>query len=372
MQLKLADNIKKHRKEMELTQEGLAEAFGVTIGAVSKWENGNNVPDIITLMELANFFNVSVDELLGYDMSSKAIDDMEKNIENLCHEYRFDEAMIVANNALVRYPHTFRILYCCAEMYFLKYIEEDNDKDRDTAIDLYQRSMEHLTQNTDSTISEYSIRYRIARLYTKKDPEKALSELKQINYDGCNDATIASVLMNSGKFDESLKYGTSAMVRLCANQFTVITNMAMTISASGRNKDIEKAIELADMNIALTELWGIPGKITYFHKLQTIMLILKAWWFSCINQDEKMKDCVKNAWNLANLYDQSASSNELSSSIRFYYSDEKTYSFDSTGASAVTGIESMFENDSSVVTSKNYKHMKKVISEWNSLKAQHQ
>ena len=31
---------------MGLTREGLAEAFGVTIGAVSKWENGNNVPDI--------------------------------------------------------------------------------------------------------------------------------------------------------------------------------------------------------------------------------------------------------------------------------------------------------------------------------------
>lgn len=54
MQLKLAENIKRYRKEMGLTQDGLAEALGVTIGAVSKWENGNNVPDITTLMELAN------------------------------------------------------------------------------------------------------------------------------------------------------------------------------------------------------------------------------------------------------------------------------------------------------------------------------
>jgi DNA-binding XRE family transcriptional regulator len=39
MQLKLNENIKKYRKSMNLTQEELAEAFGVTVGAVSKWES---------------------------------------------------------------------------------------------------------------------------------------------------------------------------------------------------------------------------------------------------------------------------------------------------------------------------------------------
>ena len=368
MQLKLSDNIKRHRKEMGLTQEGLSEAFGVTIGAVSKWENGNNVPDILTLMELANFFNVSVDELLGYDMSSKNIDDMVDSIEDLYHAYRFDEAVSEANNALVRYPHTFKILYCCAELFYLKYTEGDDEKDRDSAISLYQRSMEHLSQNTDQTISEYSIRSRIAKLYTKKDPEKALDELKQINYDGCNDSSIASVLMNSGKFEESLKYGTSAMIRICANQYGVITYMALTLAASGRKKDLEKAIELADMNIALTKLYGRPDQITYFHKLQTIMLLLKSWWLSALGDDAAMKTCVKEMWDLANLYDRSASSNELSGSVRFYFSEDKAYSFDSTGAGAVSGIESMFEDDQSVVTAKIYKYMGKVIDEWNRLK----
>lgn len=41
MQLKLSENIKKYRKDMDLTQEGLADTLGVTVGAVSKWENGD-------------------------------------------------------------------------------------------------------------------------------------------------------------------------------------------------------------------------------------------------------------------------------------------------------------------------------------------
>ncbi len=93
MELKLSDNIKKHRKEMGLTQEGLADAIGVIIGAVSKWEKGANVPDIITMMELANFFNISLDELVGYAMSLKNIDAMCQRIDTLSCDHRFDEAI---------------------------------------------------------------------------------------------------------------------------------------------------------------------------------------------------------------------------------------------------------------------------------------
>ena len=71
MKLTLYENIKKLRKNKGMTQEELAEFLGVTVGAVSKWENGNNTPDIVMLTILADFFDVSVDVLLGYEISSK-------------------------------------------------------------------------------------------------------------------------------------------------------------------------------------------------------------------------------------------------------------------------------------------------------------
>ena len=85
MKLNLSENIKKYRKEMNLTQEGLAEAFGVTVGAVSKWESGSTVPDIMTMMELADFFNVSMDILLGYNIPSKTIIKMKEPHKRLFH-----------------------------------------------------------------------------------------------------------------------------------------------------------------------------------------------------------------------------------------------------------------------------------------------
>ena len=59
------------RKNAGLTQADLAKALGVTDVAVSKWESGKQSPSSKTLSKLADFFNVSVDEVLGRPNSAK-------------------------------------------------------------------------------------------------------------------------------------------------------------------------------------------------------------------------------------------------------------------------------------------------------------
>jgi len=62
----LSGNILRLRRERKLTQEQLADFVGVTKASVSKWETGQNTPDIVLLPRLASFFDVTVDELIGY------------------------------------------------------------------------------------------------------------------------------------------------------------------------------------------------------------------------------------------------------------------------------------------------------------------
>ncbi len=57
--------IKTLRKESCVTQNDLAKALGVTFQTVSKWENGSSYPDITLLPKLAEYFKVSVDQILG-------------------------------------------------------------------------------------------------------------------------------------------------------------------------------------------------------------------------------------------------------------------------------------------------------------------
>ena len=66
MKLSLSENIRSFRKQRKMTQEKLAEALGVTVGAVYKWESGQSQPELNLLVEMADFFDISVDALLGY------------------------------------------------------------------------------------------------------------------------------------------------------------------------------------------------------------------------------------------------------------------------------------------------------------------
>ena len=64
-------NIQNLRKEKNITQEELAAELGVTAAAISKWENGYTLPDILMLCALADHFGVSTDELLGRSAQQK-------------------------------------------------------------------------------------------------------------------------------------------------------------------------------------------------------------------------------------------------------------------------------------------------------------
>lgn len=68
MEIKLGENIKELRKNCGYTQEDLAEVLGVSSQAVSRWESGNGYPDISLLPSIADFFDITLDELM-YDSS---------------------------------------------------------------------------------------------------------------------------------------------------------------------------------------------------------------------------------------------------------------------------------------------------------------
>lgn len=69
--MNIGKQIQELRKQNNITQEELAAPLGVTAAAVSKWENGYTLPDILMLCALADFFDVTTDELLGRTASTK-------------------------------------------------------------------------------------------------------------------------------------------------------------------------------------------------------------------------------------------------------------------------------------------------------------
>lgn len=64
MKIDLANQIRKHRKLIDLSQEGLADALEVSRQAVSAWETGNKSPTLAKIVDMAELFGVTLDELV--------------------------------------------------------------------------------------------------------------------------------------------------------------------------------------------------------------------------------------------------------------------------------------------------------------------
>ena len=65
LKYQIGANIAAYRKRAGLTQAGLAEKLNYSDKAVSKWERGESIPDVLTLMQLAEQFDISVGDLLS-------------------------------------------------------------------------------------------------------------------------------------------------------------------------------------------------------------------------------------------------------------------------------------------------------------------
>ena len=80
-QQKIGEFLKKLRKERNLTQEQLAEHFNVSSRTVSRWETGNNLPDLGLLMDLAAFYNIEIQEMIdGERKSENMVNEPKENI----------------------------------------------------------------------------------------------------------------------------------------------------------------------------------------------------------------------------------------------------------------------------------------------------
>ena len=86
-QKKVGSFLRELRKEKQLTQEQLAERFGVTSRSVSRWETGSNMPDLSILVELADFYDVDIKDIIDGERKGEDMNKEEKERLQLVADY---------------------------------------------------------------------------------------------------------------------------------------------------------------------------------------------------------------------------------------------------------------------------------------------
>ena len=101
-QIKIGEFLKELRKEKGLTQEQLAEKLNVSRRTVSRWETGNNLPDLDVLIEMADYYEVDLRELLDGERKSEEMNkEMEETVLKVA-DYSNEE-----KNRLMKNLHFF-------------------------------------------------------------------------------------------------------------------------------------------------------------------------------------------------------------------------------------------------------------------------
>lgn len=90
-QIRIGEFLRELRKEKGLTQEQLAEQFNVSRRSVSRWETGSNLPDLSILVELAEFYDVDIKEIIDGARKSEMMNEEVKEVAFKMADYAVEQ-----------------------------------------------------------------------------------------------------------------------------------------------------------------------------------------------------------------------------------------------------------------------------------------
>lgn len=113
-QQKIGRFLKELRLEKQMTQEQLAEQIRVSRRTVSRWETGNNLPDLSVIVELADFYDIDLNEIFRGERRKETLDTKLKDTLLQAAEYSED-----IRKKIIKRMHSLFICGCIAFVFYL-------------------------------------------------------------------------------------------------------------------------------------------------------------------------------------------------------------------------------------------------------------
>ena len=334
----LHDQIRELRRERGLTQEQLAEAMDVSTAAVSKWESGQSLPGLPMLVRLADFFEVSLDAMMGYEARSHRREDMVARIKQLTIQ-RSDEVIPEVREALRRYPNHFDVVWASARALGFRGIEKHDDAAIREALTLLDRAQALLPQNTDPTIRRESILAAQGMYWTcLGEQARAIACYEQGNISGINDVAIGNCYAQMGQYEEALAPLSRGMMKHLSELYNALYGL-MTARANMGHE--EEAVEIARWCAGmLAGLEATQG--SYIWRMRSFMLICVAVLQSARGKEQEALEALREAVECARRYDSAP--DVTTAGVRFYHAEHHGMT-DDVGERAMEVMEKTLQDN---------------------------
>ena len=334
MKLSLAENIRILRKERKMTQEKLAEALGVTVGAVYKWESGQSLPELNLLVETADFFDTSVDALLGYKMNDNRLDSALERLTRHCQAMD-PAALTEAEKILGKYPHSFKALYGCARVYMAFGSGSHDPQQLRRALELLEQSRVLLPQNDDPQISESVLCGNLSSvLFLLGEHEKSLELLKRNNAGGIFSSDIGfSLAVYMDRPEDAVPFLSQALLEGLS---TLLNTVISYVFVFRSRKDWDSALAVITWGIDLLIGLKTEARTGFLEKTHAEMLALLSYVQAKAGMPGASRDSLVKAAALARRFDSMP--DYSLKNLRFTDQADQAALYDVLGITASDGI----------------------------------
>ena len=338
MKSNISENIKFYRKEKNFTQEQLAEAMGVSVGAVSKWESGASVPELSLIMELADFFEISVDALLGYKLRDNSAAETVERLRIMRSQKNYTDAFAETEKAIKKFPNNFDVIYYSGSLLYFLGLEKNDKKAVLKSKELLEHALALVDQPHAHNVGKSDIYDDLSGIcFILDECEKGLNMLKDHNEGGVFDAEIGYELASSFKrYEEALPYLSDSLVRNLTDLFKCVIGFANIYAYRG---EFEKALDALETCFKINDMFRIPGTVSYLDKGSIVLLT------ACAQMCEKMNDhsgihrFLEEAKKVAENFDDNP--DDSAKNVKFYEKDIPASAADDFGETAIDTIENV-------------------------------
>ena len=335
METRIAENIRAYRKQRGLTQEQLAEVLGVSVGAVYKWESRSSLPELRLIMEMADFFDVSVDALLGYRMKDNQLNATVERLWQASRSRDYD-ALSEAEKAIMKYPHSFDVMFAAANLYYTFGAGTRKEPWLRRAIELLNNARLLVSQCTDSRVSESWICGMIAEMYEMLgETDKALELLKAYNPGAIfNDRIGIMLLSHGGDPEEANDYLEDGLLREISRLMQLGIGYAMLFDVKNDNAS---GMEMMRWIIPTLEGLKKTNEPDFIVKMIVVFDVFLAV-FQYKSGDRKgAEESLRTAKRLAVAFD--AAPNYAANQVKYVRESETTNAHDLLGETAMDAVK---------------------------------
>ncbi|WP_414049144.1 helix-turn-helix domain-containing protein [Macrococcus animalis] len=240
-------NILQYRKQMGMTQDDLAKYLNLTKATISKWENDLSYPDIKYLPQLANLFDISVDDLIGFHpyLEKNQIKKLHNDLIHKITKETIDNVVIEINRHYKTYTNDFDTILMLSNVLINHAFLSESKKD-----EIFEKAIQYLDRIIMKCKNPNKLQHAI---YLKATCFTMLQKHNQIialigerPYKLGEEILLANSYMQLGQIEEAKKV---LQAEVYQQLLILITHLNMMIQYN-LSEDIEEVIDRAESIVA--------------------------------------------------------------------------------------------------------------------------